>query len=507
MMRLFSYTFVLVACSGMLALAYIGIAAPVGVSAQMLDTEEVLRETGEATGATCDVTKAYAFLQERATGHGWKITPRRVSGDGQLADGLNPEFACRLERLFRAAGCGKIFSAVRDRDDTIRACGTANGAPGCNAFGRSCHNYGLAVDVSGGTSCVARLRRLAPQFKLHFPYENPHIQCVEHRKPVCVPPVGPCGGSSVVSPSVDGIAGGTPGGDTPSWADDFSGLGGSGFPDIPSLGPLDSQQPFPSGDFPPLISFGDGQDPFFNDVTGEYTGEDVFMEFNDTESPFFEGLFDDTDTGGGPLQDAPRVPEDPTAPAEPASPTGDTPRAQGGEEREQLLTRDDLCNLGLFGSLFFGSCGQEPAQQERPPATGEPAADAGGAPGNPALREPTMQFRPSDLPLQPRGDTVRFGSAIDVFYDIHTPDDRVSAGGFDTRNRPPHGALPDAAPAESRPQHSPDIEAALTNAADFTRTSIGVGAYIGFVHGVSPFIFSGAPRVLDRFGVYNPFSF
>ncbi len=147
-----------------------------------------LTDVGRVAGATCDVEKAYAFLQSRAVGHGWKITP----GQGG-SPGLDPEFACRLERLFKAAGCGVIFSAVRDRQDTIRACGTDKGRRGCNAYGRSCHNYGLAVDVGDG-SCALKLRRMAPQFKLHFPYSKPHIQCIEHRYPHCSAETISCGG-------------------------------------------------------------------------------------------------------------------------------------------------------------------------------------------------------------------------------------------------------------------------------------------------------------------------
>ncbi len=139
-----------------------------------------LTEVGKLAGASCDVKKAYAFLMSK--------TDARYKHSVERWD---PEFACRLERLFKAAGCGYVFSGLRTRADTIRACGTDKGRPGCNAYGTSCHNYGLAVDVGG---CVAKLRQMAPRYKLHFPYSKPHVQCIEHTSLKCSPQTKTCSG-------------------------------------------------------------------------------------------------------------------------------------------------------------------------------------------------------------------------------------------------------------------------------------------------------------------------
>lgn len=169
---------------------------PTGVHAA--PNTEILQAVGESSGATCDVSKAYTYLQSKTSGNGWKVTPNVRDGN----KGLDPEFACRLARFFSATGCGTIFSAVRDRSDTLRACGTLNGRSGCNAYGNSCHNYGLAVDVSG---CY-QYKNVMSRYGLHFPYNQTHIQCVEHARPQCSTQTRTCSGRPA-SVSIDDVIG------------------------------------------------------------------------------------------------------------------------------------------------------------------------------------------------------------------------------------------------------------------------------------------------------------
>ncbi len=138
--------------------------------------KNVMTEAGKLAGASCDVKQAYEYLQSKAVGHGWKITPGIKGNNG----GLDPELACRLEKFFKTTGCGQIYSAVRDEVDTQRAI-RQNGGKGVNRYGNSCHNYGLAVDVKG----CSQYKDIATQLGLHFPYNQTHIQCTEHRAPRC----------------------------------------------------------------------------------------------------------------------------------------------------------------------------------------------------------------------------------------------------------------------------------------------------------------------------------
>jgi len=100
---------------------------------------------------------------------------------GSLKNGIDPALACRLSKLLAFAhknSCpARIISGFRSASHQASICGA--GRPGCAAPGRSCHQPGRAVDVS--TDCGGRLRGMAKQFQLHFPYSGNHIQCLEHR--------------------------------------------------------------------------------------------------------------------------------------------------------------------------------------------------------------------------------------------------------------------------------------------------------------------------------------
>lgn len=125
-----------------------------------------------------------------------ECVPAGANGQG----GINSGLACRLSKLFDAAakaGCTpKIVSAYRSAAKQQAMCGS--GGTGCLGAGKSCHQYGLAIDVG---SCEGWLRQNAKNFELHFPYYGPHIQCIEHRVANCNPSTPPCkGGGPVASP-------------------------------------------------------------------------------------------------------------------------------------------------------------------------------------------------------------------------------------------------------------------------------------------------------------------
>lgn len=142
----------------------------------------ILDETGKALGASCNAAQAYAFLESRKTSSGIQITPRLTGTSGSAQGGIDPELACRLEKLLKARPDIKIRSAYRSaayQEQTCRRICGARSCPGrCAPPGGSCHQYGLAVDVTKGDSAT---RQYVKQFKLHYPYSGDHIQCIEHR--------------------------------------------------------------------------------------------------------------------------------------------------------------------------------------------------------------------------------------------------------------------------------------------------------------------------------------
>ncbi|MEY4747647.1 MAG: D-alanyl-D-alanine carboxypeptidase [Candidatus Parcubacteria bacterium] len=158
-------------------------------------------------------TNPYPIL-ERVKGSGSvQITPSGTAGS--LRNGINPGLACRLSKLiqaFAAKGCQiRITSAYRSAQQQQDMCGA--GRSGCAPAGRSCHQYGLAVDIS--SNCTAQLRSYlgtrnssapgAQQFKLHFPYYGDHIQCIENAVAACSPSTKPCDGSTPINPDLSTV--------------------------------------------------------------------------------------------------------------------------------------------------------------------------------------------------------------------------------------------------------------------------------------------------------------
>lgn len=146
--------------------------------------------------------KAHA-TQEADKGGGRSLVPR--PGEAGIQSGL----ACRLYTFFKymeTQGCKpQIISAFRSAGVQSQICGPSGKSSGCAAPGRSCHQYGAAVDVGG---CAEKMRGILKsvigksRFKLHFPYYGPHIQCVEHAcasAKCCSDKNKPCGGGGPIN--------------------------------------------------------------------------------------------------------------------------------------------------------------------------------------------------------------------------------------------------------------------------------------------------------------------
>lgn len=157
----------------------------------------------------------YPILESRyKANNNVRITPRG-DGDGlNLAGGINPSLACRLVKFFEYAeknqGCRniKIISSYRSAQQQENLCG--DGGTGCAPAGKSCHQYGLAIDVS--SSCTEWMRSFlgkknpnsvgAQQFQLHFPYSGDHIQCIENIGASCNPNTRGCDGKASIVPDL-----------------------------------------------------------------------------------------------------------------------------------------------------------------------------------------------------------------------------------------------------------------------------------------------------------------
>lgn len=132
---------------------------------------------------------------------GGTIIPQK-SGTS-LRDGIDPELACRLAKFLEYANKSvcktKIISGYRSAATQQAMCGA--GRSGCAPPGRSCHQYGLAVDLS--SDCGGRLRKMASQFQLTFPYYGIHVQCAEHRGASRSSCTGPCKGGTEITPDMN----------------------------------------------------------------------------------------------------------------------------------------------------------------------------------------------------------------------------------------------------------------------------------------------------------------
>lgn len=156
----------------------------------------------------------YPILESRYKSSNVHITPRGDGDNLNLTGGINPSLACRLVKFFEYAeknhGCRniKIISAYRSAQQQENLCG--DGGTGCAPAGKSCHQYGLAIDIS--SSCTEWMRSFlgkknpnsagAQQFQLHFPYSGDHIQCIENIGASCNPNTRGCDGKAGITPEL-----------------------------------------------------------------------------------------------------------------------------------------------------------------------------------------------------------------------------------------------------------------------------------------------------------------
>ena len=162
------------------------------------------------------------------TGSGVQITPSSTGGD--LKDGINPALACRIVQFFRFAqtqGCTfKIKSAYRSAQTQANVCKSICGNPGgctgsakCGVPGNSCHQYGLATDITSTPQCMSWAQKIlgvgntgavgAQQFKIFFPMPSDaiHLQCIENTVGACSVSTKACDGSIRINPDLSGIPG------------------------------------------------------------------------------------------------------------------------------------------------------------------------------------------------------------------------------------------------------------------------------------------------------------
>ncbi len=173
----------------------------------MVNGMNVSEKTAELMKGGCEFNPYEKLQQLGVVSSGAEVAPKWVNGQPQA--GIDPALACRLAKMFQSTGaCAKITSAYRSAAKQQSMCGS--GRTGCAAAGNSCHQYGLAVDISG--SCLQRLRQIAPQFQLiqnPIPGDPYHFQCAEHPGAGRSSCKGPCNGGVVINPDPNALANAT----------------------------------------------------------------------------------------------------------------------------------------------------------------------------------------------------------------------------------------------------------------------------------------------------------
>lgn len=145
------------------------------VHAASKTSAEVINDGAKNSG--CDYDPYQKLISMGIVRSGVQIEPKNRQG------GIDVSLACRLTKLFEAAGkCAQITSGYRSPELQKSMCGA--GRVGCAPAGGSCHQYGLAVDISG--PCLEKMAQLAPKFQLvriNIPKDPYHFQCAEHPHP------------------------------------------------------------------------------------------------------------------------------------------------------------------------------------------------------------------------------------------------------------------------------------------------------------------------------------
>ncbi len=148
-----------------------------------------MQELQKKGAVSCNPDEAYNLILSRdaggrSSGLSLKIKPRLDPKTQMFVDGIDPELACRIAALMKSDPKIKVIHGYRSVADQRRLCGASGQSRGCAPPGRSCHNRGLAADLSFPKNYSRAYRQnLLSKFKLHLAYSsNAHVQCVEHKK-------------------------------------------------------------------------------------------------------------------------------------------------------------------------------------------------------------------------------------------------------------------------------------------------------------------------------------
>ncbi len=152
---------------------------------------------------SCNPDEAYNFIMSRDAGQSarrngvpLRVKPTEQIKNGAFVNGLDPELACRIAKFMKAYPGVKIIYGYRSEGDQQAICG-AGKKHGCAAPGKSCHQRGLAADLSfspnrGNKSYWSGKLK---EFGLTYAYSSSaHVQCIEHpvasvfRKGGCLTP-------------------------------------------------------------------------------------------------------------------------------------------------------------------------------------------------------------------------------------------------------------------------------------------------------------------------------
>jgi hypothetical protein len=172
----------------------------------------------------------YPVIEQYKASGGVILTPQAGGGSSQLQDGINPVLACRLAQFLQYAqqsqGCRfTISSGYRSAQTQANTCNSICGKSSCQVSGgdrgdcgtpgNSCHQYGLAIDMTGSGTCMNWAHSFlgvkntstagAQQFKIFFPISSDlvHIQCTEDTVGACSPSTKPCDGSASITPNLN----------------------------------------------------------------------------------------------------------------------------------------------------------------------------------------------------------------------------------------------------------------------------------------------------------------
>lgn len=135
---------------------------------------------------------------------------RPVQSGNSFRNGIDSALACRVSKMLQFAeqqGCRATIGSkggYRSPDLQRNMCG--GGSTGCAAAGTSCHQYGLAVDISA--PCLGWLKQIAPRFHLVKPPisgDPYHFQCEEHPRGSRRSCTGPCNGGLAITPDLSNV--------------------------------------------------------------------------------------------------------------------------------------------------------------------------------------------------------------------------------------------------------------------------------------------------------------